>query len=170
MTAVLLDALRHNTWATRELLVLCQGLPEGHLTSPGPAGYGDILATLNHIVGSEASYLARLAGEGPAWVRPGDRVDLGQLLARVVELEQSWERFLSGPFDPEHVHIVDDGLYEVRAGVILAQVLQHGNAHREQVCAILTSLGNEPPDIQPWEYAWVTQRIWERTAPTDPRP
>ena len=29
---------------------------------------------------------------------------------------------------------------------------------------ILTSVGIEPPDIQPWEYAWATGRIWERTA------
>jgi uncharacterized damage-inducible protein DinB len=53
---------------------------------------------------------------------------------------------------------------EVRAGVIVAQALHHGNAHREQICAILTSLGIEPPDIQPWECAWATGRIWERTA------
>jgi hypothetical protein len=38
------------------------------------------------------------------------------------------------------------------------------NAHREQICAILTSLGIEAPDIQPGEYAWATGRIWERTA------
>lgn len=27
-------------------------------------------------------------------------------------------------------------------------------ARREQACAILTSLGIEHPDLQPWEYAW----------------
>ena len=52
----------------------------------------------------------------------------------------------------------------VRAGVIVAGASPHGNAHREQICAILTSQGVEPPDIQPWEYAWATGRIWERTA------
>ena len=60
--------------------------------------------------------------------------------------------------------VVDDGALEVRAGVIAAQALHHGNAHREQVCVILTGQGVEPPDIQAWAYAWATGRIWERTA------
>jgi hypothetical protein len=62
------------------------------------------------------------------------------------------------------VAVVDDGALEVRAGVIVAQALHHGNAYREQIYASLTSLGVEPPDIQPWEYAWATGRIWERAA------
>jgi uncharacterized damage-inducible protein DinB len=53
---------------------------------------------------------------------------------------------------------------EVRGGVIVAQAFHHGNAHREQICAVLTGLGVEPPDIQPWAYAWATERMWERTA------
>ena len=28
----------------------------------------------------------------------------------------------------------------------------------------LEEMGIEPPDIQPWEYAWATGRMWERTA------
>jgi uncharacterized damage-inducible protein DinB len=53
---------------------------------------------------------------------------------------------------------LDDGTYEVNAGVVVAQALHHGNAHREQICAILTSLGMEPPDIQPWGFADETGR------------
>jgi uncharacterized protein YjbJ (UPF0337 family) len=56
-----------------------------------------------------------------------------------------WERLLSEPVDAERVVVVDDGVLEVRAGVIVAQALHLGNAHREQICAILTSLGIEPP-------------------------
>jgi hypothetical protein len=41
-------------------------------------------------------------------------------------------------------------------------VLQRARGHREQVCAILTGFGIEPPDIQAWEYAWATGRIWDR--------
>jgi uncharacterized damage-inducible protein DinB len=52
------------------------------------------------------------------------------------------------------VFVVDDGALEVRAGIIVAQALHHGNSHREQICAVLTSLGVEPPDIQSWAYAW----------------
>jgi uncharacterized damage-inducible protein DinB len=55
------------------------------------------------------------------------------------------ERLLSEPVDAERVLVVDDGALEVRAGVIVAQALHHGNSHREQICAGLTSLGVEPP-------------------------
>jgi hypothetical protein len=47
------------------------------------------------------------------------------------------------------------------AGIFIAQALNHANHHREQVCAILTGFGIDPPDIQAWEYAWTTNRIWD---------
>jgi uncharacterized damage-inducible protein DinB len=40
----------------------------------------------------------------------------------------------------------------------VAEALHHGNVHREQICAILTSLGAQPPDIQPWGFADDTGR------------
>jgi uncharacterized damage-inducible protein DinB len=124
VNGALLEAFRHNSWATRQLL----------------------------------------AGGAPAWVNRPEDADLDELAVWAEEAGQRWERLLSEPVDTERVIVVDDGALEVRAGVIVAQALHHGNAHREQICAILTSLGIEPPDIQPWEYAWATGRIWERTA------
>jgi uncharacterized damage-inducible protein DinB len=35
----------------------------------------------------------------------------------------------------------------------MAEVFHHGSIHREQICAMLTGLGIEPPDIQPWGFA-----------------
>jgi hypothetical protein len=52
--------------------------------------------------------------------------------------------------------MVDEGTREVRAGIFIAQALHHADHHREQVCAILTGFGIQPPDIQAWEYAWFT--------------
>ncbi|WP_281284168.1 DinB family protein [Nonomuraea deserti] len=78
------------------------------------------------------------------------------------QAEQLWEQVLAKPIDVERVVIVDNGTREVRAGIFVAQALNHANHHREQVCAILTGLGIEPPDIQAWEFAWATGRIWER--------
>jgi len=59
---------------------------------------------------------------------------------------------------------VDRGAYEVRAGIFLAQALNHANHHRAQVCAMLKGLGVQPPDIQAWEYALASGRLWERKA------
>ena len=49
-----------------------------------------------------------------------------------------------------------------RVGFLLSSVERFFNAHREQICAILTSFGQEPPDIQPWAYADATGRGRER--------
>jgi uncharacterized damage-inducible protein DinB len=165
MNEVLLDAFRHNSWATRQLLAACRGLAADQLTASASASFGSIIDTFNHIILSDASYLRTLGGDAPAWlISRENSADLGQLQARVEETEGNWERLLAEPLDAERVLILDKGAYEAHAGILIAQALHHGNAHREQICAILTGLGVEPPGMQPWEYADATGRGRERHA------
>ena len=163
MNDALLEAFRHNSWATRHLLAACRGLSEEQLSTPAPGSYGGILATFNHIVHGDGGYVGRLTGSAPAWVRRDDSNDLDELAARVDEVAQLWDRFLSGPVDAERMIVAGEAL-EVAAGVIVAQALHHGNAHREQISAMLTSFGIEPPDIQAWGWAWATGRVRDRVA------
>ncbi|GAA4941581.1 putative damage-inducible protein DinB [Nonomuraea thailandensis] len=164
MNEILLDAIRHNNWATRRLIEFCQAqnLPPDQLEVPGVGTFGGILATLRHIVDCDGSYAQRLAGAELPWVHSEGEVDLQELLARASASEQVWEDILAKPIDAERVIVVDQETREVRAGIFLAQALNHANHHREQVCAILTAFGIQPPDIQAWEYAWATARIWDR--------
>ncbi len=80
------------------------------------------------------------------------------------EVGELWEQVLAAPIDPERVIIVDQGAHACRVGIFFAQAINHANHHREQVCSILTGFGLQPPDIQAWEYAWYSGRIWERAA------
>jgi uncharacterized damage-inducible protein DinB len=165
VNGVLLEAFRHNGWATKQLLASCRGLSEEQLTTPATGSYGGILATFNHLVLADGGYARRLAGRGPAWVVDRDEsADLDQLEARVEETQQLWEQFLSEAVDADRLMVLDEGAYEARASVIVTQALHHGNAHREQICAILTGFGMEPPDVQAWAYGEATGRAWERTA------
>jgi uncharacterized damage-inducible protein DinB len=166
MNEALLEAFRHNAWASKFLLDFCRDLTEEQLSATAPGTYGDIRATFHHMIRADAAYVRRLGGGGPDWIDSDDIVGFDQLSAWVDEAEQLWERFLSSPVDAERIVEVsgDHGPEEVRAGVIVAQALHHGNHHREQICAILTSLGLEPPDVQAWEYAWHTGRIWNKVA------
>lgn len=169
----LLEAFRHDAWATKQLLAFCRDLSAEQLNAPGIGTYGGILETFNHMVLSDARYLRRLAGIGPPWVDsdggvdPGDvdpkSVDIDQLQSRVQETEKLWEGLLSEPLDAERVIILDQGAYQAHAGVLVAQALHHGNAHREQICAILTGAGMQPPDVQAWAYADATGRGRERS-------
>lgn len=163
---VLREAFRHNAWATRFLLEFCQGLTEEQLTSSATGVYGDIRETFSHFIRADAAYLRRLSGRDFSWIASDDVTDLGQFRTWVDESEQVWDELLSGPIDAERIIEVsgDHGAEEVRAGVIVAQALHHGNAHREQICSILTHLGIEPPDVQAWEYAWKTGRLWAKVA------
>ncbi|MGW0230358.1 DinB family protein [Actinopolymorpha singaporensis] len=167
MNEVLSDAVRHNAWATRQLIAFCQdqNLTEDQLVNATGVGtFGGILATLHHIVTCDGSYVRRLARRELEWADSGvDGVDLRTLADWAADAEQVWEGVLADPIDVERVVVIDDGLRECRAGIFVAQALNHANHHREQVCAILTGLGIEPPDIQAWEYAWATGRIWDRT-------
>jgi uncharacterized damage-inducible protein DinB len=168
MNGALLEAFRHNAWATKQLLEFCRDLSTEQLSAPGLGTYGGIRETFNHIILSDARYLRRLAGSGPSWVDnqggsdPGDvdpeSVDIDQLHWRVEETEKLWVELLSKPLDADRLIILDQGAYQAHAGVVVAQALHHGNAHREQICAILTGAGIQPPDVQAWAYANATGR------------
>ena len=76
---------------------------------------------------------------------------------------QSQAEDLSGPVEAAKLIILDQGAYEAEQSVLVVQALHHGNAHREQVCAIMTGLGIPPPDLQAWTYAEATGHARERT-------
>ncbi len=164
MNELLLEAFGHNAWANKELLGACRGLTEQQLTFPGTAAGTDrgILAIFNHIVRSDRGYASR-RGDRPEWVdKEEDTDDLDELERRADENAQVWQRFLSQPLEATKLIILDQGAYEAEQSVLVAQSLHHGNAHREQICAIMTGLGIEPPDIQAWSYAQATGHARER--------
>lgn len=164
MSEFLLAAFRHHAWATKQLLAACRGLPDEQLTSSGAGTYGSILETFNHLIRSDAGYIERRPGiQRPSWVDDEeDTADFDQLDARVDQTAQLWERLLSQPLDAKRLVILDQGAYEAEASVLVVQALHHGSAHREQISAMLTALGIEPPDIQAWAYADATGHARER--------
>jgi uncharacterized damage-inducible protein DinB len=163
MNEVLHEAFRYSAWATKALIAACRDLSVEQLKRPA-RGYGSILATLNHVVLSDADYLATLTGVCPAWATGGNETDdLDQVEARVDETARLWEDFLAQPVDAERVLVLDEGTYECHAAVVVAQALHHANAHREQIRAGLRELDVQTPDVQPWEYALATGRAhWRR--------
>jgi uncharacterized damage-inducible protein DinB len=169
MKEILLEAFRHHAWANKQLLAACRGLPPEQLTLPGTPTAGTdrgILAIFNHIIQSDRGYVSR-RGERPAWAEhEEDTADLDELERRADENAEVWERFLSQPLDATKLIILDQGAYEAEQSVLVVQALHHGNAHREQLCAVLTGLGIEPPDIQAWAYAQATGHARERSPTT----
>jgi hypothetical protein len=82
VNGALLEAFRHNSWATRQLLAVCRDLSEDRLAASATGTYGSIRATFNHLVLSDGRYLRRLAGGAPAWVDRPEDANLGGLPGR----------------------------------------------------------------------------------------
>lgn len=158
MGDLLVDAFRHKAWALKTLIAACEGLSVEELNRPGPV-VGSILATLNHLVLSDAGYVASLGAGRASWATPGGETDdLIELAARAEESSGRWERLIADRPDGERLVYLDDGAYETHASVVIMQALHHVAAHGEQVRAGLKALGHEPPDVQPWALADATGR------------
>ncbi len=156
----LLDPFRHNAWATRELLRFCGTLSPEQLDATTPGAYGSIRETLAHIVRAERLYRSLLDAE-PEWERPDGSTGLDVLEDRAEDMAAFWETFLARPLDTERVleNADEQETTRVAAGVLVAQVLNHGNEHRDQICTILTTLGVQPPTLDGWTYGEATGRV-----------
>lgn len=158
----LIDCFRHNAWAMREVLRACRPLSDEQLQGVVPGTYGSIIDTLRHTIRSEAGYCRRLTGEEPEWLaNPPDEPGIEELERRNAETAARWEQFLTTPFDAERIFIMswhDGSDRAVPAGIVLTQVLHHGNEHRTQVCTTLTAIGVESPQLGVWEFSVDTDR------------
>jgi len=156
---LLLDPFRHDAWATRELLAVCRPLTDEQLEATTTGTYGGIRATFHHLIESEAYYLGLLGGTSPGWYRedPEPPPPIEELERRAADMAERWEAFLaSGPVDPAKPVVHTD--FESDAGVLIAQVLNHGNEHRAQIFTVLATLGVEHPELDGWAYGEATGR------------
>jgi uncharacterized damage-inducible protein DinB len=134
MSHALHDLIRHNSWATGELLQFCRTLDDATLNATVPGTYGTVIATLRHLIDSEMSLLFRLLGKESAypWQR-GEEVGLDVLAERAATLATTWEEFIAGDVDtgrPMQARGGDGVMYMVPAGIFITQAIHHGNEHR----------------------------------------
>jgi uncharacterized damage-inducible protein DinB len=161
MAHALHDPVRHNAWATTQILEFCRGLDERTLNATVPGTYGTVIATLRHIIYCEIDFLERLLGREPTDPWQLGETGIDTLREHAAQLATDWEVFLAGDVDEERLLPPDEGTNPIPAGIVIAVVLYHGSEHRGQICTILGALGHEPPDLTPWAYAFVSGRIRE---------
>ena len=153
MKSALDHVLRHNTWATGALLDFCRTLDPARLDDKAAGTYGTLYATLQHLVGAEQWYVQLLTGEVVgARIRRTQRHTLDEL-ASIAAAIGVRELDVAASDDPDRPIVMDDGKGpRTTVGVILAQLVHHGNEHRTQVTTILGSNGIEPPEVSAWAY------------------
>src|SRR5450759_24000 len=59
------EAFQHHTWATEQLIRHLRGLPEAALSATTTGVYGEVLATLSHLLDADGRYLQYLEGTQP---------------------------------------------------------------------------------------------------------
>ena len=153
-TDTLTTLFKHHLWANLRLLERCAGLTNEQMEATIPGAQGSIQETLQHIVNAERAYFSRISTgrmfrgpEGGATMSITDMVEA--IRTTGLGLIEWAGKVQAG----DTVQIDWDGtLRDVPKTILLTQAINHATEHREQVKAIMTQLGIEPPDLQAWSY------------------
>jgi uncharacterized damage-inducible protein DinB len=162
----MLQALRHDLWATEKLAAHCATLTKEQLELTVPGTYGSIRRTLSHIVRGDERYLVRLGVLPGPMPSDDDVIPLDELGAHLAKLRAAVEGIFTGTqFDPEKI-VVDaqrrrptDPPLEITSWTMLAQFVHHGSDHRAQVGTILGANGLPAPGLDVWAYGYETGAI-----------
>ncbi len=154
------EAFQHHTWATERLIRHLGSLPEPALSATTNGVYGEVLATLTHLLDADRRYLLYLEGTTPP---PRPDVDpiqtLDELADRLRDQAVRWRILLSriGEVDVLIPARADRPELPHATNLLVAQALHHGGDHRTQICTVLTANGYEAPDLDVWSY-WLDRR------------
>ena len=153
------EAFQHHLWATEALIKHLRTLPAEALTARAPGVYGDVLATLAHLVDADARYLRYLEGTPPPKTGPDPARSLDGLAEALRDQAPRWRMVLerAGELDVTLPVRGDRPELPHATNLLLAQALHHGTDHRSQICTILSVNGYEAPDIDVWSY-WMARR------------
>jgi uncharacterized damage-inducible protein DinB len=149
-TRALDHVLRHNAWANKTLLEFCAALEPAALDLSAAGTYGTLHGTLQHIVGGEQFYIRLLTGEvlGKP-VRKTERRTLDDLIA-IAALTGA--RAIDVAASDDVARVIAPGDDQTTAGIVLAQLVHHGNEHRAHAATILGSHDRPTPKIGAWSY------------------
>ena len=153
-TDTLTTLFKHHLWANLRLFERCAQLNSEQLDASIPGSYGTVYVTMQHIVHAEQSYFSRVS-TGQPLIRPENEPPM-----TMDEMLDSLRRTGEGLIEwAPKIQADDTALYDWRGTprhvpktIILTQVINHANEHREQIKSILTQLGVEAPDLQSWVY------------------
>lgn len=148
-------SLAYHHWATLELIAFCETQSSEVLARDGAGLYGDIPATFGHLASAELGFYAALLGRVPDGASFEPPATLAAAAGLVRVLGEAWQAFAADPLPAGHELHGPRGT--VLAATVLAQVLNHGSEHRQQVATILGAAGIEPPVVHPWAFEGARQ-------------
>ena len=153
-TDTLTTLFSHHLWSNLRLLERCSELTRGQLDATIVGAYGSIYETLQHIVTSEKSYFSRIS-TGKRYDRPENvpPMTIAEMIDSARATGEGLIEFVPKIKAEDTVEVDWEGAPRmVPITILITQALNHATEHREQIKAIMTQIGVEPPDLQGWEF------------------
>ena len=167
-TQLILRQLRHDTWATEQLIEHVRRLTSEQLQLTVPGTYGSIHKTLMHIVAANERYLRRFVPMDP--VIDEERTpnaSLDDMAAHLRKVQEAVEKLFAGEHVDPDAAIRDkrrnpaDPPLLITSWVLFNQFVHHGSDHRAQIGTILGANGLPTADIDVWAYGRANDAVRE---------
>lgn len=155
------EAFQHHTWATEALIRHLRTLPVDAVSATAPGVYGEVLATLSHLLDADGRYLSYLEGTPPPPKSGPDPTKSLDMLADQLRDQAVRWRVVLARIDEIDVTLParhDRPELPHATNLLVAQALHHGTDHRTHICTVLSANGYEAPDLDVWEY-WMARRM-----------
>ena len=148
---------RHHRWSNRVLINFLATLTDEQLALTVPGTYGSSLATIRHLVSSDADYV-RIIPDTPNVPQVSDDGPFGgwDELREIAEVADTvLVAHVDGLTEDSFFIDIDDGTaFDLLTSFLLSQIIHHATEHRSQIRMTLSAHGIEPPEISVW--AWRT--------------
>lgn len=150
----LVEFVRYNLWANRQLLSICMALDEALLAADIQGTAGSILETYSHLLRAEAGFLQRIHGTSPepafSWAAGPS---LAQLAAFAEQLGAAFMETVQTVSPTQNVHEEGNGwIFDYQARLIFMSLVYHGIAHRTDITTFLNRQGVSLPELDIWGY------------------
>lgn len=141
------ELVAYDGWANQRILAAAAGL-DTTVPSQG-ASWGSIERSLQHIVGSHATWLGRFTGDPEIDVAASGHAALS---ARFVAVQEALGEFVASLSDDAYfaeIAFKDSRGNQHRdvLALLLAHLVNHGTYHRGEVALLLTEAGHSPGDV-----------------------
>jgi uncharacterized damage-inducible protein DinB len=167
--ATIRECFHYNDWARDKVYSLAAGLSDTQLDQSFPIGPGSLRATLQHLYGSERTWLVRWQGTDlPELPHSRDTRALADLHRSHRALAATRDRLLAAcrnqDLDQPVSYVTPEGQpYTNTLGDILLHVCNHGAHHRAQGLNMLRRLGRKPVGLD-----YLFMQCEQPTAPIPP--
>lgn len=158
----LTQAYDYMYWATQRYLVVAEGLSDEQLHQLQGHSWGDVHATLVHMMSSEWTWLQRARGDSPQRAITSEQVPtLAALRQRWSELQAQMRLFIGSQSEADLEKVIAytntrGETFHVPVWQMLAQVVNHQTHHRGELAAMYSLMNVPHPEEEMIQYFLTT--------------